>query len=107
MPPSSSQEVITVKEAFAKAVEFARQMIGDLPFSLEEIDRGEYKGTPVWELTLGYPAPEEPARPGTLAELGRQYAALLAPTTTAYKRFFVDQHTGEIISMKLREPRGS
>jgi hypothetical protein len=107
MPPDTSHEAITVKQAYAKAVEFAQQMIGDLPFSLEEIDRGEYKGTPVWELTLGYPAPEEPARPGTLADVGKQYAALFSIPPRAYKRFFVDQHTGEIISMKLREPKGS
>ena len=107
MPPGSSREAIPVRDAYASAVEFARQVIGDFPFSLEEIDRGEYKGTPVWELTLGYPTPEEPDSSRTLADLGKQYASLLGTRTKTYKRFFVDQRTGEVISMKLRESKGS
>jgi hypothetical protein len=107
MPPTDSEQAINVKEAYANAVEFARQVIGDLPFSLEEIDRGEYKGIPVWELTLGYPAPQEAPRPGALPDVTKQFASLFGPPTKVYKRFFVNLHTGEVMSMKLRESNGS
>jgi hypothetical protein len=103
---NTSEQTIDVKEAYARAVQFARHIIGDLPFTLEEIDRGEYRGMPVWELTLGYPVSAEAPQPAALSA-GEAYAALFEPRAKTYKRFLVHLNTGEVVSMKLRESNGS
>lgn len=103
MPSLEEEQTINLKQAYANAVQFAREALGERNFSLEEIDRGEYRGKPVWELTLGYIAPAEIAARGPVTEIQQQYSSLFPRSLKLYKRFFVNLHTGEVMSMKLRD----
>jgi len=84
-----TQGVITVKEAVASAVEFARNMLDPPPQDrrLEEIEAGKTDRTDAWRITLSMQD-----RTG-LGSLGRR----------EYKVFTVRRDTGEVVSMKIRE----
>jgi hypothetical protein len=83
-----AQGMITVKEAVAKAIEFAQGMLG-VPASevlLEEVELGKDGPNDVWLITLSAP--------------GRAGIAVLRRD---YKKFIVRGDTGEVVSMKIRE----
>jgi hypothetical protein len=85
--------MVTVQDAFTRAEEYARELLGDKPYTLEEVEQDTYKGRQVWRITLGFPK-----RRLTAPELiGRLGAAL----PLEYKTFLVDATTGEAIAMKL------
>ena len=84
--------MISVKEAVASAVEFARAMLGAAvaDILLEEVEHSQEGPNDVWLITLSVPG-----RTG-LGVLGRDY-----------KRFAVRADTGEVLSMKIRELAGA
>ncbi len=84
--------MITVKEAVAKAMEFAQAMLA-VPVSellLEEVELGKDGPNDVWLITLSAP--------------GRAGISVLRRD---YKRFVVRGDTGEVVSMKIRELAGT
>ena len=85
--------MITVQEAFTRAQEYAREILGDMTYTLEEVEMDSYKDRPVWRITLGFPK-RRPSAP----ELTRLLGAALP---LEYKTFMVDASTGEPIAMKL------
>jgi hypothetical protein len=85
--------MLTAQEAFTRATELARELLGDVPYSLEEVELDSYKGREVWRITLGFPK-----RRPTAPELMRAMGAALP---LEYKVFLVDATTGKPIAMKL------
>jgi len=85
--------MISVQEASAKAMQYAREVLGDMPYSLEEVELQPYKDQPVWFITLGFPK-RRPAAPEFMRAMG-------ASLPLEYKTFLVDALTGEPIAMKL------
>jgi hypothetical protein len=85
--------MVTVQEAFARAQEYARGVLGDMPYTLEEVEQDLYKGRQVWFVTLGFPK-RRPAAPELVRSLG-------AALPLEYKTFLVDASTGEAFAMKL------
>ena len=85
--------MVTVQEAFARAQEYAREVLGDLPYSLEEVEQDSYKGRQIWKITLGFPK-RRPAAPELMRALG-------ASLPLEYKTILVDSDTGQPIAMKL------
>lgn len=82
--------MIGVKEAVAKAVEFAQTILEPGRASqilLEEVEAVAENGKGAWVITLSMP------RPGSLAVIGGD---------REYKTFTVDRRTGEVLSMKIR-----
>ena len=85
--------MVTVQDAFTRAKEYAREVLGDMPYTLEEVEQDTYKGRQVWRITLGLPK-----RRATAPELMH---AIGAGLPLEYKTFLVDVTTGEPIAMKL------
>ena len=85
--------MVTVQEAFARAQAYAREVLGDMPYTLEEVEQDSYKDRAVWRVTLGFPK-RRPAAPELIRALG-------ASLPLEYKTFLVDANTGEPIAMKL------
>jgi hypothetical protein len=85
--------MITAQEAFARAQDYARGVLGDMPYTLEEVEQDLYKDRYVWRITLGFPK-----RRQTAPELVRSLGAGLP---LEYKTFLVDANTGEAFAMKL------
>jgi len=83
------QGMITVKEAAASAVEFARNLLDPPPqdLRLEEVEVGKADRIDAFRITLSMQD-----RTG-LGSLGRR----------EYKIFTVRRDTGEVVSMKIRE----
>ena len=84
--------MIEVKQAVQIAKERAADMLNQVSFNLEEIERDSYKGREVWSITLSLP---RYVKPSVLAEL--------SVDPLQYKRFLIDVETGELMAMKLRE----
>jgi hypothetical protein len=89
--------MIDSKQAFQFAKQQATDMLGQMPFRLEEIERDTYKGREVWSVTLGYP--REKSLTEVVSSLGT-----LALGPLEYKLFLIDATTGDLVAMKLREP---
>ena len=85
--------MLTVQEASTRAEEYAREVLGDMPYTLEEVEQDSYKGRQVWRITLGFPK-RRPSAPDLIRSLG-------ASLPLEYKTFLVDAATGEPIAMKL------
>lgn len=85
--------MVTIQEAFTRAQEYARELLGDMPYSLEEVEQDFYKGRQIWRITLGFPK-RRPTAPELVRSLG-------AGLPLEYKTFLVDADTGEAIAMKL------
>jgi len=85
--------MVTVQEAFSRAQEYASGVLGDMPYTLEEVEQDSYKGRQVWRITLGFPK-RRPTAPDLVRSLG-------AGLPLEYKTFLVDADTGEAIAMKL------
>lgn len=85
--------LIPVQEAFSQAKAYARELLGDQEYTLEEVEEDVYKGRSVWRITLGFPK-----RRTTAPELMR---ALGAGLPLEYKSILVDRDTGAPIAMKL------
>ena len=85
--------MIKVQEASARAMEYAREVLGDMEYTLEEVELRPYNDRPVWYITLGFPE----RRPAS-TELVRLLGAALP---LEYKTFLVDADSGEPIAMKL------
>jgi hypothetical protein len=85
--------MVTMQEAFTRAQEYARGVLGDMPYTLEEVEQDSYKGRQVWRITLGFPK-RRPSAPEFMRSIG-------ASLPLEYKTFLVDTATGEPIAMKL------
>ncbi len=85
--------MVTVQEAFARAQEYAREVLGDLPYTLEEVEQDSYKGRQIWRITLGFPK-RRPTAPELMRALGTSLPL-------EYKTVLVDANTGQPIAMKL------
>ena len=85
--------VVTMQEALAQAQAYAREVLGDREYTLEEVEQDSYKDRQVWRITLGFPK-----RRATAPELMR---AIGAGLPLEYKTVLVDATTGEPIAMKL------
>jgi len=86
--------MVTVQEAFHRAVAYAREVLGGDDFTLEEVERDRYKDKDVWCITLGFPK-----RRPVPSELARVFANL----PREYKTFFINADDGEVVAMKIRE----
>jgi hypothetical protein len=85
--------MVTVQEAFARAKEYAREALGDLEYTLEEVEHDSYKGRDVLRITVGFPK-RRPSAPDLIRALG-------ASLPLEYKTVLVDANTGEPIALKL------
>ena len=91
--------MVSVKEAVAKAIEFARSILDPLRASelrLEEVEKTKVNGEDTWSITLSMP------RPGLLP-----FTAVLGNVPREYKTFTVNSQTGQVLSMKIRELAGA
>ena len=86
--------MVSVKEAVARAVEFAQNLLEPsriLGLRLEEVERTGLNGDGPWSITLSMP---------------RQHSGmdiLAGKDPREYKTFLVNSETGEVLSMKIRE----
>ena len=85
--------MVTMQEAFTRAKQYAREVLGDMDYTLEEVEQDSYKGQQVWRITLGFPK-----RRSAAPELMRAIGAALP---LEYKTILVNASTGEPIAMKL------
>jgi hypothetical protein len=82
--------MIEFKEAIVAAREYAKELFGDQPTRVEEIDAELHNSYAVWSITLGF----------------YEYAAgtrFTKPRPEFYKRFLVRKDTGEVVAMMMRE----
>jgi hypothetical protein len=85
--------VISTQDAFARAKEYATELLGEKEYTLEEVEQDVYKGRHVWRITVGFPK-----RRASAPELMRSLGASLP---LEYKTILVDIETGEPVAMKL------
>lgn len=85
--------VITTQEAFARAKQYATELLGEKAYTLEEVEQDVYKGRSVWRITVGFPKRRVSA-PELIQALG-------ASLPLEYKVILVDMETGEPVAMKL------
>lgn len=86
--------MVSVKEAVAKAIAFAENLLepsGISGLRLEEVERTGINGNGPWSITLSMP------RPPSGMEL------FAGKNAREYKTFLVNADTGEVLSMKIRE----
>ena len=89
--------MVSIKEATANAIEFARAALGPertTGVRLEEVESTKIDGEDVWLITLSMMNPDEQLSP---------IAAALGRGKREYKTFAVLKHNGEVKSMKIRE----
>ena len=85
--------MVSVQVAFARAKDYARELLGEAEYTLEEIEQDSYKSRPVWRVTLGFPK-RRPTAPNLVRAIG-------AGLPLEYKTFLIDVTTGEPVAMKL------
>lgn len=85
--------MITTQEAFARARQYAAELLGDREYTLEEVEQDVYKCQRVWRITVGFPK-----RRVSAPELMRSLGASLP---LEYKAILVDMETGEPVAMKI------
>jgi hypothetical protein len=97
----------SVKEAVAKAIEFAQSVLGPARTSdlrLEEVEKTKLNGDDAWSITLSMLEPQATPLEGTLSQ---QLTRVYGRGPREYKTFTVDSQTGNVLSMKIRELVGS
>jgi hypothetical protein len=85
--------VISGREAFARAKQYATELLGTQEYTLEEVEQDVYKDRHVWCIAIGFPK-----RRVSAPELMRSLGASLP---LEYKTILVDMETGEPVAMKL------
>ena len=85
--------MIDVKEAVLIAKQKASEVLSQPTTVLEEIERDDYKGHEIWNITLSYP--RDPSQVSGLARL--------TADPLQYKRFLVDGETGDLHAIRVRE----
>ncbi len=86
--------MITFSQAIQAAGAFAKEMFGDVPADVEEIEVEKYRRREVWAITL------------SIYREARNWAPGLVPLSQQprdYKKFFVDRESGEVLGVKIRE----
>jgi len=89
--------MVSIKEAAAKAMAFAREALGPertAGMRLEEIESATVDGEDFWLITLSIALQDDSA--GGIA-------SALGGVKREYKRFTVRKSDGEVTSMKIRE----
>ena len=89
--------MVSIKEATANAIEFARAALGPertTGVRLEEVESTKVGGEDAWLITLSMVSPDEPIN---------SLAAALGNGKREYKVFTVLKDNGEVMSMKIRE----
>jgi hypothetical protein len=92
--------MISVKEAVQAARDYAREVLGDVDATVEEIERESYKKRGVWKITLGFPSKSYYADRAGLDLLSRGEWRF---PSKDYKSILIDVQTGEPLAMKIRE----
>ena len=85
--------MVTMQEAFTQAQAYAREVLGDKEYTLEEVEQDLYKGRVVWRITPGFRS--------KLRDCAELMRAIGAGLPLEYKTVLVDAATGEPIAMKL------
>jgi hypothetical protein len=96
--------MVSVKEAVAKAIEFAQSVLDPARLSglrLEEVDTTRVDGDDIWLITLSMLIPQAPTEQILGATEFLTSRRREAPRD--YKVFTVNSRTGQILSMKIRE----
>ena len=99
MTQQASSEAVTVKQAVAAAFRAAQEYAGPnlLDLRLEEVKRDELN----WYITLSYLVPDnKPKRRPIISSLVPE----APPVERVYKVFDVNEKTGQVGSMTIREP---
>jgi hypothetical protein len=93
--------MVSIKQAFANAAEFAASVLELEDPRLEEVETAEANGAVVWLITLSM------VRSG--APFNNALAALsnFRGVPRDYKTFTIRKDTGEVLSMKIRELAGA
>lgn len=94
MTSGSDAIMIQLKDAIRIAKEQAAELLGEPPLNVAEFEREEYNGQTAWVITLAFSTPQSP-----LASAMSQFQK----PALEYRRFFVDENTGELLAMKIRE----
>lgn len=91
--------MVSIKQAFANAAEFAASVLELADPRLEEVETAEANGADVWLITVSM------VRPSPL----NAFAALsnFRGVPRDYKTFTIRKDTGEVLSMKIRELAGA
>lgn len=84
------EKIITPKEAYAFAVKYFKELVGDFETTLEEIERFESLNTKNWYVTISYL--DKGARDESV--MGVKVAK------RRFKKFVIDAHTGEFRAMR-------
>ncbi len=100
--------MVSVKEAVAKAIEFAQSILAQSVLDpvriselrLEEVEMTKVNGEDAWSITLSMLRPQSPLEQVAAAT---QLTALLGNRPREYKTFAVNSQTGQVLSMKIRE----
>lgn len=85
--------MVTVQQAYQYAVDYACEMLGKLDFTLEEVERGDYRNQDAWLITLGF----------TKRALPKSLEEMMGASLREYKTFVINAQTGEPMAMKIRE----
>ena len=51
-PRGSFEYMVRAKDAIQRAREYAAELLGDMPYTVEEIEQDTYKCRTVWRITL-------------------------------------------------------
>ena len=84
-------------KAIAIALDYASTLFVGVPASVEEFERDEYNGRQTWVITLGFPIRESEA------QRNARLMTFYRPPALEYKKIYIDQSTGEVLAMKIRE----
>jgi len=91
--------MVTIKQAAAKALEFARDIYGEAAIQAARVDEVERDDSD-WQLTVSWLQPRD------IAELSAMERAIsiqeLLPPNRVYKRFVVNSESGEVKAMHIR-----
>ena len=89
--------MVSIKEAAANAIEFARAALGPertTGVRLEEVESTKVVGEDAWLITLSMISPDAQINP---------IASTLGQGNRDYKSFTILKDNGEVTSMKIRE----
>lgn len=86
--------MIQLKDAIRIAKEHAPDLLGETPVSVAEFEREDYNGHPAWVITLAFAAPRSHLPPAM---------SLFERHGTEYRRLFIDEDSGQVLAMKIRE----
>ncbi|MDX2268604.1 MAG: hypothetical protein NW208_10895 [Bryobacter sp.] len=86
--------MITFKQAIEASRQAVREMFGNIPTDVEEIEVEDYHDRECWAITLSL-----------YRDASENLAAIVGKNSLAkdYKRFYVSRETGEVLGVVIRE----